>query len=214
MAAGLSRACNMLVSSSVRSRSRSAAGNVGRNATSASNASAGSIRTTGTPTLTDEASYELADVSVAPRKATSSEISRADRLPAPSSSIAAVRLATPGFPAGSAAAPLRKTRAIRTTGTSCISTSRTSRPLASRARCTVGNESVGVGPSAGVADRSGGCASASAGTRRMASVVRRRGIDPYSLDGAAAGSTDNSTRLSDGSQVRMAAWMSVGVRIW
>ena len=82
-----------------------------------------------------------AEDSVAPRKATSSEISSADRAPAPSSSIAAVMLATPGLPDRIRRRAVAEHQGDATTGTSCISTSRTSRPLASCARCTGGNDS-------------------------------------------------------------------------
>ena len=55
----------------------------------------------------------------APRKSTASAISSDEREPAPSVSIAAVRLATPNLPAGSSALPLRTTRLTCATGTSC-----------------------------------------------------------------------------------------------
>ena len=68
-------------------------------------ASAGPRRATGTPSLTAEASNELLVVRSAPRNSISSAISSADRAPAPSSNIAAVRLANPNFPLGSSLAP-------------------------------------------------------------------------------------------------------------
>ena len=67
----------------------------------------------------------------APRKSTASAISSAEREPAPSSSIAAVRLATPNLPAGSSALPLSTTRLTCATGTSCSSTIHTGRPFES-----------------------------------------------------------------------------------
>ena len=74
-------------------------------------------------------SMPLAAPMSAPRNSIASAISRDDRDPAPSASIAAVRLAMPYFPAGSSAVPLRTTRLTWATGTSCISTIHTGRPF-------------------------------------------------------------------------------------
>ena len=101
--AGSSRAWSIEVRRSLRSRSSSAAGKVGRRATSAITGSASARRATGTQSRTADESKLPVVRSVAPRKSTASAISSALRFPAPSSSIADVMLATPNLPAGSGA---------------------------------------------------------------------------------------------------------------
>ena len=73
---------------------------------------------TGTDRRTAEESNELVVDRFAPRKSTASASSSDERDPAPSSSIAAVRLATPNLPAGSAALPERTIRLTCASGTS------------------------------------------------------------------------------------------------
>src|SRR6185295_10765342 len=87
-----------------------------------------------------------------------SAISSAERDPAPSSSIAAARLATPYFPGGSLAVPLRTTRLICATGTLCSSTTQTGRPLDSFCFWMAGRCSGAGGPGCGGCERSGACA--------------------------------------------------------
>ena len=103
--AASSLAWSSAVRRSCRSRFNSSSGNVGRRTTSAINGSASLSRETGTFRRTADASNELLVASAAPRNSTSSATCNAVRLPAPSSSIAAVRLATPNLPAGSSLAP-------------------------------------------------------------------------------------------------------------
>jgi hypothetical protein len=86
-------------------------------------------RETGTLSLTADASNELVAMRSAPRKSTSSEICNAVREPAPSSNIAAVRLAMPNFPAGSSSAPALMSRFTCASGTACASMIHTGRPL-------------------------------------------------------------------------------------
>ena len=67
----------------------------------------------------------------APRKSMASAMSSAARDPAPSVSIAVVRLAMPYLPAGSSAVPAITIRFTCTTGTSCSSTIQTGSPFES-----------------------------------------------------------------------------------
>ena len=98
------RACSSDVSRSSRTRSSSSSGKVGRSATSAMIGSASASRATGTCRLTADASNELA-VERSRRGSRPRRRSRApSRVPAPSSSIAAVRLGEPNLPARIAAA--------------------------------------------------------------------------------------------------------------
>jgi len=79
--------------------------------------SASARRATGTCSRMADASTALAAPRSAPRKSTASAISSADLEPAPSSSSAAVKLATPYLPGGSFAVPLKTTRFTCATGT-------------------------------------------------------------------------------------------------
>jgi hypothetical protein len=86
---------------------------------------------TGTFRRTADESKDDPVVREAPRKSMSSASCSAERDPAPSSSMAAVRLATPNFPAGSSPLPARTTRFTCTSGTSRDSTIQTARPFES-----------------------------------------------------------------------------------
>ncbi len=101
-----------------------------------------------------------------------------DREPAPSVSIAAVRLATPYFPGGSFAVPARTSRFTWTTGTSCNSTIQAGRPFASCRFTIVGSLRPGAGPFAGGFDRSGACARATAPDSTNATIKRYALIRP------------------------------------
>ena len=81
-----------------------------------------------------------------------------ERVPAPSSSIAAVRLPTPYLPIGSAALPDRTIKLICASGTSWCSTIQTARPFDSLCFWMAGSFSDGAGPSGGGCLRSGCCA--------------------------------------------------------
>ena len=165
--AASSRACRSAVRRSCRRRSSSIAGNVGRSVTSASSGRASRRRATGTFRRTADESKEPVVVRPAPRNSTASAISSAEREPAPSSSIAAVRLAVPNLPAGSSPAPARTTTFTWTIGTSCDSTSHTARPFESARFCMAGRSSCGVGASDGGVVRSGSVC-AQTGTPSMA----------------------------------------------
>ena len=161
MLSGSSRAWMSDVMRSCRRRFSSASGNVGRSATSAMTGNASGRRSTGTFRLIAEASKELVVLIAAPTNSMASAISSADRLPAPSSSIAAVRLESPNFPAGSSPPPTKTTRLICTTGTSCVSTTQTGNPLESMRFWIAGRSRLGGGASAGGFARSGRCCAAS-----------------------------------------------------
>ena len=79
-------------------------------------------------------------------------------MPAPSSSMAMVRLANPNLPVGSSLAPAFSSSVIWTSGTSCDSTSHTGTPFDSVRFWMGGNFSSDAGPSAGGFARSGGLA--------------------------------------------------------
>ena len=117
--------------------------------------SASASRRTGTLSRTADASNELEVVRFAPRNSAASAMSSALRLPAPSSSIAAVRLATPNWPSGSSPLPAITTRLTWTSGTSCASTTHTGTPLASARFSIGGSVRRATGPSAGGFERSG-----------------------------------------------------------
>ncbi len=155
-ARGSSRACSSAVSRSCRSRSRSCAGKVGRNATSAMIGSASRSRATGT-FKTDGRCVEGARRRQSRRRGNRPRRrSRAtSAMPAPSSSIAAVRLATPNLPAGSSPLPAWTTRFTCTSGTLCVSTIHTGRPFDSIRFWMGGRFTVGAAPraSAGSSDR-------------------------------------------------------------
>src|SRR5476651_2723481 len=138
-------------------RSRSPGGNDGRSATSAMIGSEASRRATGTCSITVVWSMPAAASRSAPRKSTASAISSDDLLPAPSSSIAAVRLATPNLPGGSSDVPLKTTRFTYTTGTLCSSTIQTGTPFESCRFWIAGRFSVAGGPGCGGRVRSGAC---------------------------------------------------------
>ena len=208
MVAGSSRACSRFVSRCCRCRSSSAAGNVGRSATSAMIGSASARRATGTCRRTADESMPLDAFRSAPRKSIASASSSAASEPAPSVSIAAVRLAAPYLPGGSLAVPVRTTRFTCTTGTSCSSTIQTGRPFASCRFTIVGSLRAGAGPLAGGFDRSGACPVVTTPHRAIATIRRNRfiGADPYGLSGM----TVNSTRRSAGRNATAAARISAG----
>src|SRR5437899_823434 len=85
----------------------------------------------------------------APRNAASSATSKALRAPAPCCSIVAVKVASPGTPDGSRAAPASSSSCTSTTGTLCISTTASMRPFGSVVVCTAGSLSAGEGGSVG-----------------------------------------------------------------
>ena len=122
----------------------------------------------------------------APRNSIASAISSADREPAPSSSIAAVRLAMPNLPAGSSALPLRTTRLTCATGTSCSSTIHTGRPFDSCRFWIAGSFSAGGGPGCGGRARSGGCCATSVDASDRARRASARKARRHEATGHAA----------------------------
>jgi hypothetical protein len=90
----------------------------------------------------------------APSRAASSEISRAERVFVPSSSMSAVREATPGAPPWSAAYPASTRRRTSTTGTARRVATTISSPFPSFARSTAGNDAAGDAPTSGIFERS------------------------------------------------------------
>ena len=87
---------------------------------------------------------------LAPRKPSSSESWKAERVFVPSVTIAAVNPATPGRSAGSRAAPASSITSWKATmGRRWYSTSRTERPLPSRNFCWAGSFRSGAMPSGG-----------------------------------------------------------------
>ena len=118
--------------------------------------------------------------------------------PAPSSSIAAVMLATPNAPAGSSALPAWTTRLICTSGTSCGSRSKTRRPFVSPPSRSRATSSRAGGPSARRRGAVGRFRPAAASGAKTATGVARIGA----LHGFTSGSTTSSTRRSSGNHAR------------
>src|SRR2546427_12568301 len=79
----------------------------------------------------------------------------ASRVLVPSSSMAAVKAARPGRPAGSAALPERTTSWPATMGSACDSIQYTVRPFGSWNECAAGRVAFGVGPGLGTSPRHG-----------------------------------------------------------
>src|SRR5207253_2598132 len=128
---GSSRCCTSCAARSSRCRAISESAKLGRSTTSASRSSAASSRRRGT-WIDALAPSKVAPVpSWAPRNAASSATSRALRAPAPCCSIVAVNVASPGAVDGSRAAPASTSSCTSTTGTLCISTTASVRPLGS-----------------------------------------------------------------------------------
>src|SRR5207249_4467434 len=148
-ATGSSRCCTSCAARSSRCRTISESAKLGRSTTSASKSSPASSRPLGT-WIEALAPSKLAVVpSWAPRNAASSATSKALRAPAPCCSIVAVKVARPGTPDGSRAAPASSRSCTSTTGTLCISTTAIMRPFGSIVVCTAGSLSAGGAGSAG-----------------------------------------------------------------
>src|SRR2546427_8840258 len=79
----------------------------------------------------------------------------ASRVLVPSSSMAAVKAARPGRPAGSAALPERTTSWPATIGSACDSIQYTVRPFGSGKEWAAGRVALGVGPGLGTSLRQG-----------------------------------------------------------
>src|SRR5438552_13043634 len=82
-------------------------------------------------------------------------MARASRVLVPSSSIAAVKAARPGWAAGSAELPERTTRWPATIGSACDSIQYTVRPLGRRNDCAAGSVALATGPGLGTSLRQG-----------------------------------------------------------
>ena len=156
IAAGSSRACSRRVSRSLRSRSSSASGNVGRWTTSAMSGSA-SFEARDRHREPHRGVVERAVGRRAARRGTPSHRrARAPtfrRRPRPASPPSCCP--TPYLPAGSAALPAVTIRLSCTIGTSCCSTSQTASPFESVCFWMGGSLSPGGGPGFGGVMRSG-----------------------------------------------------------
>ena len=169
--------CSSAASRSCLRRSKSFWAKVGRSATSAINASALSRVAVVVCSVTVPCS-KLAPVrSPMARNAAWSAMARASRPPAPSSSMMAVRVASPILAAGSASGPVRTTSTASSTGSSWCSTMTSRRPLG-RVRSTIcGSASRRTGPSAGgvgLAALAVACAPSAGAQARSARAARRR----------------------------------------
>src|SRR5262245_31497164 len=141
IASGSPRAFRSVTRRCCRSVSSDCFGNVGRCATSAISGSASGRPATGTYSWSEEESTVLDPERLASSASSASAISTADREPAPSVSIADVRLAIPYRPRGSTLVPASTSRLICTTGSSCCSTIQTRSPLLN-CRFTIADASV------------------------------------------------------------------------
>ena len=113
------------------------------------------------------------------------------------------------MPSGSAAAPALTTSARLTTGTSCISTIQTGRPLASARFWIGGSFSDGAGPGTGglraIRRLLGGQRDAGGKEQCAEDKLRSSQFEVHRVPPFGAGTTLNSSRLSAGSQRRTAA---------
>ena len=102
----------------------------------------------------------------------------------------------PYLPGGSLAVPLRTTRLTCATGTLCVSTIQTGRPLDSFCFWIFGRFSGAGGPGCGGCERSGACCATSVAPSASADDDDERAL--HHLSPPFSGSMISSTRLSSG----------------